>query len=37
VLYLVLSLLLGSKVKRRDEPIAEEEPANPPATNEPPA
>jgi nucleobase:cation symporter-1, NCS1 family len=37
VIYLLLSLLLGAKVKRRDEPIAEEEPANPPATNEPPA
>jgi hypothetical protein len=29
--------LLGSKVKRRDEPVAENTPADPAATNEPPA
>ena len=37
VLYLVLSLLLGSKVSRRDEPVAQETPAAPEMTNEPPA
>jgi purine-cytosine permease-like protein len=36
VLYLVLILLLGSKVSRRNEPVAQDTPAAPEATNDPP-